>query len=247
MQLTDHIHLIASGDAGFSLTHPLDCHVYLVDGEGEAALIDAGVGLDTEDVLEGIRATGLDPAHIRWLLLTHVHADHAGGAAALRQALPGLRVAVAAEAVPWLRTADEEAISLPFARRAGFYPPDYHLRPCPVDRDLREGDELTVGNLTLQVIETPGHCAGHLCFLMEEADRRVLFAGDHIFHGGRISIQNIPDCNLQAYARSMAKLVELEVDALLPGHLALSLNRGQRHIASAHRAFQGLALPPSIL
>jgi len=247
MQLTDHIHLIASGDAGFSLTHPLDCHVYLVDGGGETALIDAGVGLATEEVLAGIRATGLDPTRIRWLLLTHAHADHAGGAAALRDALPGLHVATAAEAAPWLRSADEEAISLPFARRAGFYPPDYHLRPCPVDRELREGDELTVGNLRLQVIETPGHCAGHLCFLMEETDRRVLFAGDHIFHGGRISIQNIPDCNLQAYARSMAKLSELGVDALLPGHLTLSLHRGHRHIASAHRAFQGLALPPSIL
>jgi len=247
MQLTNHIHLVASGDSGFSLTHPLDCHVYLVDGGGEAALIDAGVGLCTEEVLAGIRATALDPARIRWLLLTHGHADHAGGAAALREALPGMGVALAAEAARWLRTADEEAINLPFARRAGFYPADYHLRPCPVDRELREGDELAVGNLTLQVIETPGHCAGHLCFLMEEGERCVLFAGDHVFHGGRISIQDIPDCDLQAYARSMAKLAELEVDALLPGHLALSLHRGQRHVASAHRAFQGLALPPSIL
>jgi len=247
MQLTNHIHLIASGDMGFSLTHPLDCHVYLVDGGGEAALIDGGVGLATREVLAGIQATGLDPAHIRWLLLTHAHADHAGGAAALREALSGLGVALAAEAAPWLRTADEEAISLRFARRAAFYPSDYSLRPCPVDRELSEGDEIAVGDLVLEVIETPGHCAGHLCFLMEEDDRCVLFSGDHVFHGGRISVQNIPDCSLQAYARSTAKLAELEIDALLPGHLTLSLHRGQRHIASAHRAFQGLAPPPSIL
>jgi len=250
MQLTDHIHLIASGDVGFSLTHPLDCHVYLVDGGEEAALIDAGVGLDTEEVLDGIRATratDLDLGRIRWLLLTHAHADHAGGAAGLRQALPWLQVATAAEAAPWLRTADGEAISLGFAQRAGFYPPDYHLCPCPVDRELHEGDEVAVGNLALRVIETPGHCAGHLCYLMEEHGQQVLFAGDHVFHGGRISIQNIPDCSLQAYAQSTAKLAELEVDALLPGHLALSLKRGQRHIAAAHHAFQRLGVPPSIL
>jgi len=247
MRLTDHIHLIASGDSGFSLTHPLDCHVYLVDGGEEAALIDAGVGLATEKILAGIRATDLDSARIRWLLLTHAHADHAGGAAALRDALPGVRVALAAEAAPWLRAADEEAISLAFARRAGFYPTDYRLRPCPVERELREGDEITVGHHRLQVIETPGHCAGHLCFLVQEDNRRVLFAGDHVFHGGRVSIQNIPDCNLQAYAQSMAKLAELEIDLLLPGHLTVSLHRGQRHITSAHRAFQGLALPPSVL
>lgn len=247
MQLTDHIYLIASGDTGFSLTHPLDCHAYLVDGGDEMALVDSGVGLNTGEILAKVRATGLDWRNIHWLLLTHAHADHAGGAAALRRVLPGLRVATAAEAAPWLDSGDEEAISLPFARQAGFYPSDYHLLPCPVDRGLSEGDEVIIGNLTLRVIETPGHCNGHLCFLLEERGQCVLFAGDHIFHGGRIAMQNIPDCNLQAYARSMAKLADLEIDVLLPGHLALSLQRGQRHIASAHRAFQGLALPRGIL
>jgi hydroxyacylglutathione hydrolase len=247
VQLTEHIYLVASGDMGFSLTHPLDCHVYLVDGGQEAALIDAGAGLGTEDVLAGIRATGLDVERVRWLHLTHPHADHAGGAAALREAMCGLQVTAAAEAAPWVSAADEQATSLDFARSAGFYPPDYKLQPCPVERELHEGDQIAVGEVTLQVIETPGHCAGHLCFLAEAGGRRVLFAGDHVFHRGRISIQNIPDCSLQAYARSTAKLAELEVDALLPGHLTLSLQRGQRHIASAHRAFQKLGVPPSVL
>ena len=117
MQLTEHIYLVASGDMGFSLTHPLDCHVYLVDGGEEAALIDAGAGLGTEDLLAGIRATGLDVSRIRWLLLTHPHADHAGGAAALREAMCGLRVATASEAAPWVSAADEHLTSLDFARQ----------------------------------------------------------------------------------------------------------------------------------
>jgi hydroxyacylglutathione hydrolase len=225
----------------------LDCHVYLVDGGREAALIDAGVGLDPETILDGIHGTGLDPARVQWLLLTHAHADHAGGAAGLQRALPGLRVAAAVQAAPWLRTANEEAMSLDFARRAGLYPADYRMVPCQVDRELREGDEVAVGTLALRVIETPGHCAGHLSFLMRDTGQKMLFGGDHIFHGGRVSIQNIPDCNLQAYARSTAKLAQLEIDGLLPGHLTPSLKRGQRHIASAHRAFQRLGVPRSIL
>ena len=47
MQLTvDIVHLVGSGQSGFSLTDPLDCHVYLLDGGSELALIDTGVGRD---------------------------------------------------------------------------------------------------------------------------------------------------------------------------------------------------------
>ena len=46
MQLTEFVHLVGSGQSGFSLTDPLDCHVYLLDGGSELALIDTGVGRD---------------------------------------------------------------------------------------------------------------------------------------------------------------------------------------------------------
>ena len=48
MQLTERVYLVGSGASGFSLTHHSDCHIYLIDGGSESALIDAGTGLGTE-------------------------------------------------------------------------------------------------------------------------------------------------------------------------------------------------------
>ena len=60
MQLTDIVHLVGSGQSGFSLTDPLDCHVYLLDGGSELALIDTGVGRDTPAIAAQIEAAGFD-------------------------------------------------------------------------------------------------------------------------------------------------------------------------------------------
>ena len=51
MQLTTRVHVVGSGWLGFGLSHDLDCHVYLVNGLTEMALIDAGVGLEVERIV----------------------------------------------------------------------------------------------------------------------------------------------------------------------------------------------------
>ena len=85
MKLTDRVFLVGSGKCGFSITNDFDCHTYLIDGGSELALIDTGAGLQTERILAHVEADGFDPTRIGHLLLTHAHADHAGGASALRK------------------------------------------------------------------------------------------------------------------------------------------------------------------
>jgi len=87
MQLTDSIWLVGSGAGGFSMTQPRDCHVYLVADRGEAVLIDAGAGVDVDPILALIDRSGVPRSAVGHILLTHAHADHSGGAAALRTAL----------------------------------------------------------------------------------------------------------------------------------------------------------------
>jgi len=58
MKLTERVYLVGSGSAGFSLTHESDCHIYLIDGGSEFALIDAGAGLGKALILDTIRTHG---------------------------------------------------------------------------------------------------------------------------------------------------------------------------------------------
>src|SRR5690606_15407421 len=136
-----------------------------------------------------------------------------------------------------LETGDEKAISLDVAKKGGAYPPEYRFRPCPVSRGLKDGDTVRVGDLEVLVIETPGHCDGHLSFWVDEGKRASLFAGDAVLPGGRIVLQNIPDCTLEGHRASLYKLANLDFDGFFAGHGAFSINQGKRHVDAAVRAF----------
>jgi hydroxyacylglutathione hydrolase len=246
MELTPHIHLVGSGGMGFDLTDSHDCHVYLLDGGTEAALIDAGAGYSADEIIDQARASGIEADRIRLLLLTHGHADHAGGAHALCERLPHLKVVASREVAQWLRDGDETRISLDMGKKAGFYPQDYRLEPCAVAREVHEADRITVGDVCLEVIETPGHSHGHISFKSTVDGQVILFAGDLVFYGGQISLQNIWDCEIPSYAESMSKLDGAGIDVLLPGHLAVTLRTGQRHIDAANTLFERVYVPKAI-
>ena len=247
MHLSGRVYLVGSGSSGFSLSHDSDCHVYLIDGGAELALIDAGAGLGLAQILDRIEALGLDKDKISRLFLTHLHADHAGGAAGLKEALPRLKVAVAKEVAQVLEAGDEKAIHLDLGKKGGYYAQDYRFRPCPVDLELVEGQEITVGEIKLRVVETPGHSAGHLCFLMEDQGLLHLFSGDNLFFGGRILLQPVADCSLADHLASLLKLRGLGIEVFLPGHGSFSLRHGQRHVDLALEWLDKCLIPPSFI
>jgi hydroxyacylglutathione hydrolase len=248
MKLTKDIHVVGGGRFGFGLSGALDCHVYVINGGSELALIDVGLGLnkDFDLILDNIREDGLNPQAIRKIILTHYHCDHIGAAREAQQRLDA-EVIASKVAAPVIREADERAVSLDIAKAAGFYSQDYKLPPCPVHRELIEGDMLQVGSLSLQTWETPGHADGHLSFLMTGGDRRSLIGGDLVFWGGTILLQNIHDCRIGAYGQSVLKVAKLDFDALLPGHLQISLRLGKEHIDKAAQSFQQLGVPPNLI
>ena len=136
---------------------------------------------------------------------------------------------------------------LNWAKTFGFFPADYEWQPCEVDEEFADGDRLHIGALELEAIATPGHCAGHYCLLLKGREQSYLFGSDCVFWGGAIILQNVVDSSVQEYAASVNKLLDYEFDALLPGHLTLSLQNGKRHVEVAARDFNQIGLPKSLL
>lgn len=247
MRINDHLAVVGGGDYGFNLSHRLDCNSYVVDTGEEFWMIDSGFDGGPE-IIENIRRVGVDPRRITMLFVTHYHADHAGALAYLREHLADtLRIAIAAEAADVVRAGDEVPTGLAWAKSFGFYPSEFTWRGCEVDIELVDGQEFRSGRARLTAIATDGHCSGHYCFLLRVGDDSYLFSGDHVFWGGKIILQNVPDASVQAYAESMNKLLEFEFEALMPGHLNFSLRNGRRHVQLAADQFNRIGLPPGLL
>ena len=155
-------------------------------------LIDAGVGVATEEILNNLEKDGVAATRISPLLLTHAHLDHSGGAHWLKEKL-ALTVVCSTETAAMLRSADEEAISLGAAKRAGIYDAEMHLQACPVAVELCGGERWNVGDVTVHSIRSPGHSRDMMSYLMKTPDGLLAFTGDTVFHGGTIAIQDIPD------------------------------------------------------
>jgi len=248
MRLTEDIVLVGGGPVfGFGVTSGADAHCYLVDGGDELVLIDCGMG--TQDsmrmLLDAVVAAGCDPGRITSLLLTHYHADHAAGAARYREHL-GLRVCASADAADAIESAAHDRTAFARAQELGYFPPDATYPACPVDRRLHAGDVVSAGRLSIRVLATPGHCDGHLAYLIEGGERTYLCSGDALFAGGKIYLQAIPDCDLQASLASITSLADLEFDALLPGHGPIALTGARVHLQTALSAIDALAVPGSL-
>lgn len=241
MQIAENIHIVASGDAGYSLTHPFDCTVYLIDCGSELALIDAGCGLDTDAILREIRYSGFEPEQITSILMTHGHGDHAGGLKALCDACHAQAYAME-PAAEFIRKGDMRALSIEPAVNAGIYPDGFSIEPCPVT-SLRDDQTIRIGSMNFTAHLTEGHSAGHACYTMTSDERTLAFVGDVISNGGKIALQAIWDCDLQKYLATLHKLSTLQMDGIFPGHGCFSLSRGWKQVEQALGRVSKLKLP----
>lgn len=245
MQIHERIHIVGSGVAGIGITHELDCTVYLVDGGSECALIDAGIGLEPERILDEIAASGIDRKKISRIFLTHGHGDHSGGAYFLSQACDA-GVYGLEETARYVSEGDLNAISMKEAIEAGVYGKDYIYHSCPAEA-ICDGDEITVGDLTLTVHRTEGHCSGHACYELQYGGKTILFSGDSVFNYGKISLQSIWDCDLQKYVETCRILDHMHPDVLLPSHGAFLMSHGYNYIDKAMKSIRALGIPENII
>ena len=244
MKILDDVYLVGSGQIG--LSHPFDCHVYLIDGGDEIALVDSGAGLGIKQILANVKSLGIDREKIRKILLTHHHADHSGGCGRLLDRLDA-KVYLHRDGIGFVEEGDEERMGLTVAKRSGIYSPDYRYESFSVARPLEDGDTVLVGRHTLKAHHVPGHSTDSTCFLMDAGAVAVLFSGDVVFFGGRIGLLNRSGSNLEDYRNSYGRIASLEFDSLLPGHGLFVAHGGKRYVEQADAALKKLQPPPNFI
>lgn len=238
--LAPGIHLVASGPLGIS--DPRDCHAYLVETRAGHVLIDTGVDPEGEGILANIRGLGLDVGDLRTILLTHAHADHAGGVRALVGAT-GATVVGDAKELRLLAAGDDEALGLRAAKENGTYPADYVYPHIETGTPVGPDWSLEAGDRRFRAIATPGHSLGSTSYLLESDGYRALFSGDAVFLGGFISLLNVPGSDPADYRRHLPALAGLGVDGLYPGHYLFAVRRGQQHVDLALERLRRSVLP----
>ncbi|SFX61025.1 MBL fold metallo-hydrolase [Marinospirillum alkaliphilum] len=172
----------------------------------EAAIIDAGGEVDR--LLDAVAQRGLKLTKI---LLTHGHIDHAGGAADMK-ARTGLSIIGPHQDDQfWLDGLGQQSRMFAFPE----------AKPVIPDQWLNDGDQVQVGQSTLQVIHCPGHTPGHVVFY--DPETRLAQVGDVLF-AGSIGRTDFPKSNHQALIDSIRnKLFPLGDDVrFIPGHGPMS-------------------------
>ena len=184
-------------------------NTWLLDGE-EPTLIDAGVGAPAH--IDAI-ARALDGRPLARVLVTHGHADHAGGAPVLRGLWPRAELCKFIVAAP----TSGAAIAPAHATDGGAdTSADAGADNAADWRALADGQQIRAGNDTLTVIHTPGHALDHVCFW--NAATGDLFAGDMLVQGTTVMIPAGRGGGLRAYLASLERLAALSPARIYPGH-----------------------------
>lgn len=195
--------------------HWEETHAYLLNGSAYSLLIDTGLGI--QNIYDEVVQLTDKPI---LAVATHVHWDHIGGHAYF----PHFYVHEAE--VPWL--AGEFPLSLEqikgYVAERCTLPPTFRMEEYvffqgTASRVLSDDDVIDLGGRSLQVLHTPGHSPGHMCFY--EASRGYLFTGDLVYKDTLLAYY--PSTDPEAYLESLERMARLPVQGVFPAHHSLDI------------------------
>ena len=140
-----------------------------LSGRSECIVIDPG--FEPQLILDEIANRRLTPQAI---LCTHGHLDHIAGNEALKRCWPNIPLVIGKGDAYKLTDANAN-LSLPYG---------FEVLSPPADVELNEGETFHAAGCSFEVLETPGHSAGHVIFVWKGNARTVIFGGDVLFAGG---------------------------------------------------------------
>lgn len=176
---------------------------YIVwDSKGIGFIVDPG-GY-AECVAEFIRDNHIE---VEYILLTHGHADHLGGIQEVRN-LAQYGVAIHTE----------DADCLTDARKNLSAAMGHSFVLSSADKLLSDGEHLQIGDLGVEIIHTPGHTIGGVCYYIKDESDEILICGDTLFYRS-IGRTDLPDGNELTLINSLRKLERFNDELkVYPGH-----------------------------
>ncbi len=200
-----------------------DSNLFFVNEKTGITLFDTGSAHTANLTISALKDFGIPIENVKTIVLTHAHADHSSGILKMKGQNPAIEVWVSHKEVKVLEEADDR---IGLWSLIGLEP-----KPIRVSRQLQEGDTIVTGSFRWEVLETPGHSLGSLCFY--ERKRKMLISGDTVFARGSVGRVDFPTGNSEELTHSLNRLCELKVNMLLPGHMALETAKGEYWIKKA--------------
>ena len=168
------------------LARGFGCNSYILTQDGESAVV---VDCADEGAFYECERLGLKPVAV---LLTHGHFDHVGGCGKFF-----------AEKVPiYCGEGEKEFI---FSRQNRSIFGGVHIPDFEICKTLADGERIELGGIKFEVISTPGHTAGGVCYLADDS----LFSGDTLFRGG-IGRYDLSGGNFEELTLSLKKLFSID-------------------------------------
>lgn len=222
-------------EVNYQLGEIIGCNVYVVFDQDEWLLIDIGYEETVEEIIELIRQLDFPLASCKKLIATHADVDHIQGLAKAKGLLR-TRVAAHAKAAAPLKKGDKLVTFAEIAAQNI----KMDMPSVEVDDHLSDGDRVSIGNLELEVWETPGHTDSQLSFRLGN----LLFSGDNIFRDGGVgAIDAHHGSDLVAFIRSLKRIRESDVEWLLPSHGPIFRKDNDLLDATIDRLSQYLHMP----
>ena len=145
------------------------------------ALIECGPALAIDNLIAGLTSLGMDPDDLAYLVLTHIHLDHAGGAGDVAAAFPNATVVVSEVGARHMH--DPERLNASANRVYGPLFDTVYGACTPIEaprlRGVSDGDTIDLGGgRTLELMYTPGHAKHHIG--IHDSDTGAIFSGDSV-------------------------------------------------------------------
>ncbi|NVM35394.1 MAG: MBL fold metallo-hydrolase [Candidatus Lokiarchaeota archaeon] len=200
-KIVDDVYIVKPYDPN----DPASC-VYMVDTKSDSGLVLIDAGMDIE-LIRVIEKDGFDLKEIKHCLITHGHIDHYGACHKLKEFNKDVKF-YAHEL-----DAEDNELKIRDPNIAQMYT-NYKYEPVKITRKIKNDNEiLKFGNYEFKCIHIPGHTPGSVAYLLETKGQRILFGGD--LPG---VVLNTQGGDLEAYVKSIQKLLNLNIDIMCEGH-----------------------------